>query len=240
MEATDARSARERVLFLLKTRGPSSAASLAGALGITPMAVRQHLQALAGDGLVAFRDERRKVGRPARIWELTPAAMGRFPDTHAELTVDLLRSLKAAFGDDGLERVIAARAEAQRRAYAGRIPGAASSVDDKVAALAQARREEGYMAAWSREGDGSWLLVENHCPICAAASVCQGFCRDELALFREVLGPGVVVEREDHLLAGARRCAYRIVQAGEPRAGARPDERSAPSGGAAGAQGEPR
>ncbi|MEB3220735.1 MAG: metalloregulator ArsR/SmtB family transcription factor [Candidatus Sericytochromatia bacterium] len=232
------------MLFLLKTRGPSSAASLAGVLGITPMAVRQHLQALAGDGLVSFRDERRKVGRPARIWELTPAAMGRFPDTHAELTVDLLRSLKAAFGEEGLERVIAARAKAQRQTYAARIP-AGAALGEKLAALAAARSDEGYMAGSTREADGSWLLVENHCPICAAAAVCQGFCRDELALFREVLGPGVVVEREDHLLAGARRCAYRVVatDGGDDAATTTtPGGPSRPGGapGPAGPEGEPR
>jgi predicted ArsR family transcriptional regulator len=54
------------------------------------------------------------------------------------------------------------------------------------------------------------LFVENHCPICAAAAACQGLCRSELAVFRAVLGADVTVERIDHILAGARRCAYRI------------------------------
>jgi predicted ArsR family transcriptional regulator len=58
--------------------------------------------------------------------------------------------------------------------------------------------------------DGSWILAENHCPICAAARNCQGFCRSELSVFRAVLGPEVTVERVEHILAGARRCAYRI------------------------------
>jgi predicted ArsR family transcriptional regulator len=37
-----------------------------------------------------------------------------------------------------------------------------------------------------------------------------GLCRSELAIFRAVLGADVTVERTDHILAGARRCAYRI------------------------------
>src|SRR5260370_300875 len=61
--------------------------------------------------------------------------------------------------------------------------------------------------------DGSMLLAENHCPICAAASTCQGLCREELSLFRAVLGDKARVERTDHILAGARRCAYRITAA---------------------------
>ena len=41
---------------------------------------------------------------------------------------------------------------------------------------------------------------------------CQGLCRSELAIFQSLL-PSATVERTDHILAGARRCAYRI----EPR-----------------------
>ena len=44
------------------------------------------------------------------------------------------------------------------------------------------------MASSARTKDG-WLLVENHCPICAAAQVCQGLCDGELALFKAALGP---------------------------------------------------
>ena len=66
------------------------------------------------------------------------------------------------------------------------------------------------MAEVLPQGEGAWLLVENHCPICAAASACSGLCRIELEAFRAVLGDGASVERSDHILAGARRCAYRV------------------------------
>ncbi len=48
------------------------------------------------------------------------------------------------------------------------------------AALAAARSLEGYMAEVEPRVDGSVLLLENHCPICAAAQACQQFCRSEL------------------------------------------------------------
>ena len=47
-------------------------------------------------------------------------------------------------------------------------------------------------------------------PICAAAAACQGFCRSELQIFQAVLGEDVQVTRTEHILSGARRCAYRI------------------------------
>ena len=64
------------------------------------------------------------------------------------------------------------------------------------------------MADHWQEADGAYMLVENHCPICAAATACAGFCRSELETFRAALG--AEVERSEHILLGARRCAYRI------------------------------
>jgi predicted ArsR family transcriptional regulator len=55
-----------------------------------------------------------------------------------------------------------------------------------------------------------WLLIENHCPIFAAASSCSAFCVAELSLFKQLLEGYATVERSDYLLEGARRCAYRI------------------------------
>jgi predicted ArsR family transcriptional regulator len=210
--------ARDRVLFHLKSRGPATPGAIAERLAITEVAVRQHLRRLEGEGLVEAVDARRGVGRPARVFAVTAAAAAYFPDTHAELTVDLLAAVRTAFGERGLDRVIDARSDSQRRGYAERLRGA-RSLGERVQRLAAARAEEGYLADWSRTPDGAFLLVENHCPICVAARTCQALCRDELAVFRAVLGPTAQVERTDHLLAGARRCAYRIAprRAGTPR-----------------------
>ena len=76
----------DRLLFLLKTRGPQTAADLGTRLQITPEAARQQLLRLTDEGLVYAKSEIRGVGRPAQVYYLGPAAQRRFPDTHAELT----------------------------------------------------------------------------------------------------------------------------------------------------------
>ena len=96
----------------------------------------------------------------------------------------------------------------QTASYGERVDRTAP-LKSRLAALAKLRAEEGYMASVEADGTG-YLLIENHCPVCAAAKVCQGLCASELALFRRVLGDDVTVERIDHILAGARRCAYRV------------------------------
>jgi predicted ArsR family transcriptional regulator len=198
----------DRLLYQLKSRGPQTAATLAAASAITPMGAHTQLQALAAQDLVGFEDQPQGVGRPRRIWALTAAGHGRFPDRHGDLAVQLLRHAAEHLGPKALDTLIAARESEAEALYLRRLNGLAR-LGDRVRALAEARAEEGYMAR-ALQDDAGWLLVEDHCPICAAATQCQGFCRSELALFRRCLGPGVSVERTEHLLAGARRCAYRI------------------------------
>jgi len=211
--APDALRARDRLLFDLKRRGAQTAGELAARLGVTAVAVRQHLVALEAEGLVGVGDMRRGVGRPAQLWALTADAAARFPDTHAELTVEILGAVRTALGDDALERVVSERTRQQREAYAAGLPDGAA-LAERVRALAELRDAEGYMAECRPQPDGSLLLVENHCPICAAARACTGICAQELGLFRDVLGARV--ERTEHVLDGARRCAYRIEESSLP------------------------
>lgn len=215
------RSPTERILLELKTRGPQETLAIAARLGVSRQAALKALGRLAEEGLLAHASARRGVGRPRRLWSLTDKAQGRFPDTHAQLTVEMLAAVRAEFGEAGVERLIARREREAEAAYAEAL-APAKTLESRLARLTAVRVAEGYMAKWSRLDDGAWLLVENHCPICAAAAACQGFCRAELALFRKVLGPNVDVERTDHVLAGARRCAYRVSAPLSPRRGSEP------------------
>jgi predicted ArsR family transcriptional regulator len=213
------RPAADRFLVLLKTRGPQTAADLGKAAGVTAEAARQQLVRLAADGLVVATAEPRGVGRPAQVWGLTEAANARFPDAHAQLTAQLIGSIRDQLGEAVLDRLIESRSAEARAAYAAQLEGAAD-LGERVARLAAARTREGYMAESRAEGEG-YVLVENHCPICVAATACQGFCRTELETFKEVLGPDAEVERIEHLVQGDRRCVYRIglkcVQPEEPK-----------------------
>ena len=109
---------------------------------------------------------------------------------------------------EGLDRLVARRETATAEGYARALSDDAG-LEARLARLAALREAEGYMAEWRREADGSYLLTENHCPICAAAAACQGFCRSELELFQSLLAPARV-DRTEHILADARRCAYRV------------------------------
>ena len=212
MSKNTSRSGTRRVIQdLLKRHGPRDAAALADDLGISAMAVRQHLYALRDDGLLAFVEEPRPVGRPAKLWRLTQAADALFPDGHADLIVELIDSTKTAFGPDGMDRLVDARADQQIENYQQRI-GTTKTLRSRLQRLAKIRSDEGYMADLEKDGDG-YLLTENHCPVSTAAASCAGICVAELRVFQTVLGDDVTVERTDHILAGARRCAYKVAKA---------------------------
>ncbi len=200
---------RQAIVRLLKQQGPSDSEALASQLGISAMAVRQHLYALRTQKLVTYQEEQRPLGRPAKMWSLTPAAAPFFPDAHAGLTINLLNAAEQTFGEQGVNRVVARCAEQQIETYRSRIP-ARASLQNRLAMLISIRNEEGYMAEVHRQPDGSFLLIENHCPISAAANTCPKLCDAEFEVFRAILGEGKVIERTEHMLAGARRCVYRI------------------------------
>ncbi|WP_323885351.1 metalloregulator ArsR/SmtB family transcription factor [Aeromonas hydrophila] len=197
----------DKILFLLKSHGPQSAAELGEQLQMTSMGARQHLMTLEADGWVSFNDEARGRGRPVRLWHLTEQAWQRFPDSHSELTLQLIDNIQQLFGEVGMERLIAQREQQQLARYQAELTQPALA--DRLAALTAQRTREGYMADFRQEEDGSWLLWESHCPICAAAQACRGFCRSELEMFRRLLAPAGV-EREQYLLEGDHRCLYRI------------------------------
>ena len=107
---------KRRLMELLKRRGPITAIDLAGALGLTDVAIRQHLEALAEKGLVASEPQPtgghiRGRGRPSMAWSLTELGGEIFPDRHADLTVGLLEAMKKSLGEEALLRIVEVRAK---------------------------------------------------------------------------------------------------------------------------------
>ena len=102
------------------------------------------------------------------MWALTPAANKFFPDGNAELLVDMIGLIDNVLGQDALAKVITGRADSQFHVYQARM-ASSKTLQDRLNLLADIRTEEGYMAEVQPQADGSYLFIENHCPICAAS-----------------------------------------------------------------------
>lgn len=211
---------RRALVRLLKQEGALDSSSLARRLKLTPMAVRQHLYQLQREKLVTADARPVPLGRPRKYWQLTREADRLFPDAYAELTLALIGAMGQTLDGPAMQKVLDARGAAQREAYTKRIAPALPLVA-KLRELARVRTEEGYMAEVRRDGSG-FLFIEHHCPICAAANACQGFCATELQLFQSVLGPAVSIARAEHIVSGDRRCVYRVTPAATVATAARP------------------
>lgn len=198
----------ERAVSILKVKGPKSVKELASHMHITAEGARFHLMKLEKEGLVQSESVAEGRGRPKQIWSLTEKGHNRFPDAHAELTANLLDMMRETLGQNAVDDVIGTHEKKTLSRYSKELEDA-GTLEERVAKLAEIRTREGYMAEYKKDNEG-FLLIENHCPICTAAKACQGFCQAELNVFQRVLGEDVEVKRTEHIIKGARRCAYRV------------------------------
>lgn len=198
----------DKAILFLKERGAQPLSAIAAELKITTEGARFQLLKLANEGMVQATTESKGRGRPQQIWSLTPKGHAGFPDTHAELSAKLIQKMRDTLGNNALQQVIDANTSENIDRYKNKLEQA-DNLEERVKKLAEMRDQEGYMACFEKDAEG-FLLIENHCPICMAATACQELCKAELKTFQTLLGDKVSVERVDHIASGARRCAYRI------------------------------
>ncbi len=189
-------------------QGETTLNTLATELGITKEGVRLHLVKLIKKSLVITTSKSEGVGRPITYYSLSKQSASEFPDVHAQFTVELLQSLKKLLGNNALELLINDRESKVFDIYSTALKDS-NTLEDRLDKLSKIRSKEGYLAEWKKENN-DYFLIENHCPICAAATECQGFCKSELNNFKQLLGDEFIVERMEHIVSGGQRCTYRI------------------------------
>ena len=208
--AAELSGAKRRIIERLKRADSATAPELAGEFGLTDTAIRQHLEALEAAELV----ERVSApssgrGRPPTHWRLTAAAGTLFADRHADLTVELISSIRAALGDDALDQVVRTRAERQLASYQGALDRRHLRRREGAPARPVAQRG-GLPGRGHREPTGTSNSSSTTAPSAVRPTAVPGLCSAELEVFQIALGSDVAVEREQHLLDGGQRCAYRI------------------------------
>jgi radical SAM protein with 4Fe4S-binding SPASM domain len=202
------KTAPNNILSFIKSKGEVTAALLSKELEMTKEGARLNLLRLVEDGMVQSIVKSEGVGRPVTWYTLTPKGLSSLPDAHAQVTVELLQSVKKLLGDNALDLLISDREIHTYQRYEKRM-SEATTLEQRLDTLARIRSEEGYMAEWEQK-EGAYFLIENHCPICAAATACQGFCRAELKNFKSLIGQEYTVERVQHIITDGQRCVYKI------------------------------
>jgi predicted ArsR family transcriptional regulator len=206
---TDA-STRHRVASSILEHGPSTAAELAKRLGLTPAAIRRHLDVLLAAGHLEARERRvygaRGRGRPAKVFVLTDAGRSVFYTAYDELAIDALEFLATSAGPDAVTRFAEARMAEDETRYQERIANAAPGTTP-AQALAVALSEDGYVASTLPSGFGE-QLCQHHCPVAHVAERFPTICEVETAAFSRLLG--VHVQRLATIAHGDGVCTTHV------------------------------
>ena len=198
----------ERAVGLLKASGPQSLSDIARELNVTVEGARFQMLKLAKEGLVESTATVAGRGRPQQVWSLTDLGHTRFPDAHASLTVRLMEVMKETLGEQAVTKVISANGEKGTNRYLQEMSGI-KDLESRISKFVSIRSKEGYMAQYIKDEEG-FILIENHCPICAAAQANREICTAEFKTLQSVFGGDTFIRRIEYIIEGGRRCAYRI------------------------------
>ena len=197
---------RRRILIALKERGSMTADELADKLGISSVAVRRHLTNLERDRLVDHEQVQRGMGRPSYVYRLTEAAHQIFPHNYDQLASYFLEAIQEFYGKDAIDRIFEHRTQELAQSYRPLVNG--GNLPARLEQLTRLRAADGYMPAWEKQEDGTYVLHQYHCPILHVASGCSEACHHEMALFVDLLNAEVI--RQNHQVAGDTECSYEI------------------------------
>ncbi len=185
---------------LILENGPVSAAALGSTLGLTPAAVRRHLDQLLEAGLIESQTARvygnRGRGRPARVFAITDAGRSAFEHTYDDLAASALRFLAERAGPDAVAEFARRQVAELEHKYQPVVDAAPAG--GKVRALAQALSADGYAATASamRAGRDAGIaageqLCQHHCPVAHVAAEYPQLCEAETEAFGRLLGTPV-------------------------------------------------
>ena len=212
---------RDRVCREILQRGPISASDLAQTLGLTPAAVRRHLDGLSDQGAIVAHESpgstRRGRGRPARRYILTTAGHAMMSSAYDDLAAQALEFLAETGGSEAVERFAAVRASRLTSRYGPAIREAGADPHERAEALAQALTADGYAASVRPMPTApdhvpglhpGKQLCQGHCPIQQVATRFPQLCDAETQAFSTLLG--VHVQRLATLAHGEHVCTTHV------------------------------
>jgi predicted ArsR family transcriptional regulator len=189
------RDTRARVARLVLEHGPITASALGDLVGLTPAAIRRHLDALLAEGMIEIREARpqtrRGRGRPAKWFAITDAGRNAFVHAYDDLASGALRFLAETAGERAVTEFARRQIADLERRYLPVVQQAPPH--QRVRKLAEALSGDGYAAAAAkgpRPGGGE-ELCQHHCPVAHVAAEFPQLCEAETEAFSRLLGTPV-------------------------------------------------
>lgn len=212
---------RDRVCREILQYGPISARDLAQTLGLTPAAVRRHLDGLSEHGAIAPHESpeasKRGRGRPARRYVLTGRGHAMMSSAYDDLAAEALEFLAATAGSQAVEQFAASRASSLTARYGPAVEAAGTDPHARAGALATVLTADGYAASvrsmpeaieHRKDVHPGKQLCQGHCPIQHVAARFPQLCDAETQAFSRLLG--VHVQRLATLAHGEHVCTTHV------------------------------
>lgn len=211
---TDERT-RDRVLTAVLEHGPVSAAQLGTLLGLTPAAVRRHLDTLSRHGVIEVKlinNPRAGAGRPARRYVVSKQGQTELGDDYLGIARLALGELARTNGQASVAAFARQRFASMEAAYQPLVDAAGPDVTARSKALAAALTADRFVASSRTVNSASALSAEQlcqaHCPIQELAATFPEFCDAETEVFSRLLG--VDVRRLSTLASGGHVCTTHV------------------------------
>jgi predicted ArsR family transcriptional regulator len=210
---------RGQVARLILELGPSTAATLGSRLGLTPAAIRRHLDNLLAGGLIETRtartDGNRGRGRPAKVFVITDAGRSAFEHAYDDLATGALRFLADRAGPEAIAEFARTQIADLERRYAPAV--GRGELGPRVQALAEALSADGYAAsagpAPAIGGMAGEQLCQHHCPVAHVAAEFPQLCEAETEAFGRLLG--TPVQRLATIAHGDGICTTHVTDLGK-------------------------
>jgi predicted ArsR family transcriptional regulator len=222
-EQAPERGTRGQVARLILELGPSTAATLGGRLGLTPAAIRRHLDNLIAEGMVETRTARtygnRGRGRPAKLFVITDAGRSAFEHAYDDLATNALRFIAAKLGPEAVAEFARHQVAELEHRYAP-VVAAGDDLRMRVDALTGALSADGYAASSGPapaigepvlEGTGGEQICQHHCPVAHVAAEFPQLCEAETEAFGRMLG--TPVQRLATIAHGDGICTTHVTRA---------------------------
>ncbi len=201
---------QQEILELIRNRDADTVVAICGHLGITPTAVRRHLDGLEAGGYINHSAVRDGASRPHHSYDLTAAGHGALPKRYDTLLMALLAEIHEMTGEqltglNGIELLD----QLIRRIAQKSSPDSRTSLNsaDRIQALRDVLVDLDFSPDIQESITGVTISLRN-CPFREVALRDRAVCEFDRVLIGDFLA--VIPDRDSCIADGARSCVYSL------------------------------
>jgi len=199
------------ILEALKKSGGLPVSDLAREVKMSYMGVKQHCLKLVAMGYLEewrLPREKKEVGRPEKLYRLTPRCAPLFPEAGVDLTLAVLRGVREMFGEAAPEKVLYRHFQDLREQWQPKFR-TGQSLLEKATRLADLRDKAGWFSRCHHEAGTGFRIEEFHNPLARIYEEYPNVVRMELQMMEVLLGARVL-RSEVSIGKGEKRVVYEI------------------------------